>query len=57
MHRSREGVLFAAVGPVTAAPLLAQGVFPLVPERSRMGALVRAVLAHFDDGRSGESNG
>lgn len=39
-------VLFAAVGPVTAAPLEAKGVTPLMPERSRMGALVRAVLAH-----------
>lgn len=39
-------VLFAAVGPVTAAPLEAKGVTPLVPSRSRMGALVRAVLVH-----------
>lgn len=39
-------VLFAAVGPVTAAPLEAKGISPLMPERSRMGALVRAVLAH-----------
>lgn len=56
VRRSRGGVLFAAVGPVTAAPLLAKGVDPLVPERSRMGALVRAVLVHYGDGRvtSGE---
>lgn len=43
-------VLFAAVGPVTAAPLEAKGVTPLVPERSRMGALVRAVIAHHEAG-------
>lgn len=51
--RSRSGeVLFATVGPVTAAPLEAKGVAPLVPERSRMGALVRAVLVHHGaDGR------
>ena len=44
-----DGVLFAAVGPVTAAPLEAKGVTPLVPERSRMGALVRAVIAHHTE--------
>lgn len=43
-------VLFAAVGPVTAAPLEAKGVTPLVPERSRMGALVRAVIARHEIG-------
>ena len=50
VHRSRAGLLVAAVGPVTAAPLQAKGVAPLVPERSRMGALVRAVLEHYGDG-------
>lgn len=51
VSRSAGGeVLFAAVGPVTAAPLEAKGVAPLVPGRSRMGALVRAVLAHYGDG-------
>lgn len=50
VSRSTAGqVLFAAVGPVTAAPLEAKGVAPLVPDRSRMGALVRAVLAHYGD--------
>lgn len=47
VRRSREGMLFAAVGLVTAAPLQAKGIDPLVPERSRMGALVRAVLEHW----------
>lgn len=49
VRRSRDDLLVAAVGPVTAAPLRAKGVEPLVPERSRMGALIRAVLLHFGD--------
>ena len=40
-------VVFAAFGPVTAAPLEEKGVAPLVPDRSRMGALIRAVIAHY----------
>lgn len=36
-------VLPAAVGPVTAGPLVAVGLTPLVPERGRLGALVRCV--------------
>ncbi|WP_068322315.1 uroporphyrinogen-III synthase [Janibacter terrae] len=50
VRRAADSVLFAAVGPVTAAPLRAKGVEPLVPERSRMGALVRAVLQHRSPG-------
>ena len=38
-----EGVLAAAVGPVTAAPLVEAGVVPVVPERYRLGALIRLV--------------
>lgn len=49
VRRSRDDLLVAAVGPVTAAPLRAKGVDPLVHERSRMGALIRAVLLHFGD--------
>lgn len=48
VERSTDGdLLVAAVGPVTAAPLEAKGVAPLVPERSRMGALVRTVVDRF----------
>ena len=36
-------VLAAAVGPVTAAPLVAAGVRPVVPDRYRLGALIRLV--------------
>lgn len=38
-----DDVLAGAVGPVTAAPLVAAGVRPLVPDRGRLGALVRCV--------------
>ncbi|SDS73791.1 uroporphyrinogen-III synthase [Friedmanniella luteola] len=36
-------VLAAAVGPVTAAPLRSAGIEPVVPERHRLGALIRLV--------------
>ena len=36
-------VMAAAVGPVTAAPLRAMGLEPLVPDRYRLGALIRLV--------------
>nr|WP_218063259.1 uroporphyrinogen-III synthase [Arthrobacter sp. SDTb3-6] len=42
-------VASAAVGPVTAAPLLAAGITPLVPERFRMGALIRLVVEHLEE--------
>lgn len=38
----------AAVGPVTAEPMLALGLEPLVPERSRMGAMIKQVVAHLE---------
>jgi uroporphyrinogen-III synthase len=40
-------VATAAVGPVTAQPLIDAGVQPLVPERFRMGALIRLVCEHL----------
>jgi uroporphyrinogen-III synthase len=43
----RTGVVAAAVGPVTARPLLEAGVTALVPERYRMGALIRLVCEHL----------
>lgn len=42
------GVVAAAVGPVTAQPLLRRGVTPLQPERGRLGALVRALVGHYE---------
>jgi uroporphyrinogen-III synthase len=38
----------AAVGPVTAAPLVDAGLDPILPERYRMGALIRLVCEHLD---------
>jgi uroporphyrinogen-III synthase len=43
----RTGVVSAVVGPVTAAPLLDLGVEPLVPDRYRMGAMVRQVVVYL----------
>ena len=44
--RSMAGpVLPATVGPVTAAPLVALGLTPLIPDRFRLGALVRELSA------------
>ncbi|MFB9785954.1 uroporphyrinogen-III synthase [Microbacterium sp. AG157] len=46
--RARDGrVLIAAVGPITAGPLRDAGIDPLVPDRGRLGALVRAVVTHY----------
>ncbi|MDN5571098.1 MAG: uroporphyrinogen-III synthase [Propionibacteriaceae bacterium] len=38
-------VLAATVGPVTAAPLQERGIAPLIPDRFRMGALVRELTS------------
>lgn len=43
----RRDVVAAAVGPVTAGPLEAAGITPIVPERYRMGALIRLVCEHL----------
>lgn len=43
----RYDVVPAAVGTVTATPLRAAGLDPLVPDRFRLGALVRAVADHL----------
>ncbi|WP_149203460.1 uroporphyrinogen-III synthase [Actinotalea subterranea] len=46
------GLLAAAVGPVTAKPLVEAGITPLIPDRGRLGSLVRALVAHYDDQRT-----
>ena len=43
----KTNVTTAVVGPVTAQPLLDAGVTPLIPERFRMGALIRLVCEHL----------
>jgi uroporphyrinogen-III synthase len=45
----RGRVVPFAVGPVTAAPLEALGVHPLQPERARLGALAREVVARLPE--------
>jgi uroporphyrinogen-III synthase len=50
---ARSGrVLMAAVGPITAGPLVDVGISPLVAERGRLGSLVRAVVTHFGGGHA-----
>ncbi len=44
-------VVAAAVGPVTAAPLRSVAVDPIVPDRYRMGALIRLVCEHLEEQR------
>jgi uroporphyrinogen-III synthase len=47
----REDVVAAAVGSITAAPLVAVGLDPLMPDRYRLGALVRSVADHLSGTR------
>lgn len=50
VERASSGrLVIAAVGPVTAGPLQDVGLVPLVPERGRLGALVRAVVGHYEE--------
>jgi uroporphyrinogen-III synthase len=44
----RGAMVAAAVGPVTARPLEERGIVPLVPDRGRLGALVRALVSHYE---------
>jgi uroporphyrinogen-III synthase len=49
LARFAEGAIVgAAVGPVTAGPLRERGIEPLVPDRGRLGALVRTVIGYYD---------
>lgn len=42
-------LMVSAVGPVTAEPLRVAGLAPLLPDRARLGALVRSVVMHLGD--------
>ncbi len=44
---ARAGMLCAAVGPTTAGPLQAAGIDVAVPDRHRLGALVRTVVSQL----------
>ena len=39
----------AAVGPVTAQPLVAAGIVPMIPDRYRLGALIRLVCDQLSE--------
>src|SRR5690625_1713790 len=53
-EQARQGrLLFAGVGPVTAAPLQQQGLEVLTPQRFRLGALVRSLVQHFAQQQDG----
>lgn len=45
-------LLMAAVGPITAGPLVDAGFTPLIPDRGRLGSLVRSVVTHFGGGHA-----
>jgi uroporphyrinogen-III synthase len=47
----RAAVVAAAVGPVTAGPLIEVGIEPIQPDRSRLGALIRLVSEYLDQNR------
>jgi len=48
LEKDRRLVL-AAVGPVTAEPLRVAGFDPLLPDRARLGALVRSLVMYLGD--------
>lgn len=55
----RSEVMAAAVGPVTAEPLRIAGITPVVPDRYRLGALIREICQqlshhHVQSFRSGD---
>ncbi|MHA7135161.1 uroporphyrinogen-III synthase [Oerskovia turbata] len=43
-----NGMVAASVGPVTAKPFERRGIPTLQPDRSRLGALVRVLVAHYE---------
>lgn len=50
---TRSGhLLLAAVGPITAGPLVEAGAEVLIAERGRLGSLVRGVVTHFGGGHA-----
>lgn len=54
IRAAKDGSLvLAAVGPVTAEPLVAAGFEPIVPERFRLGGLVRLIITHCGENAEG----
>ncbi|MBM7798061.1 uroporphyrinogen-III synthase [Microlunatus panaciterrae] len=52
LNQFSSGTIAAAVGPVTAGPLGRRGVTPVVPERGRLGALVRTLVDHYEQAQT-----
>lgn len=51
--RIRSGAMVvAAVGPITAKPLQDRGIEPIVPDRGRLGALVRTLVNHYEQAQT-----
>lgn len=50
---SSSRLLVASVGPVTAEPLELAGMSPVLPDRARMGALVRRIIMELGDEERG----
>jgi uroporphyrinogen-III synthase len=51
--RTRSGAMVvAAVGPITARPLRDWGIAPIVPDRGRLGALVRTLVNHYEQAQT-----
>lgn len=48
-------LILAAVGPITAEPLQHAGLATLIPDRGRLGTLVRTLIIHLGDEDSGVS--
>lgn len=48
-----DKLVMAAVGPMTAGPLRTAGFDPLVPDRGRLGSLVRALIMKLGDDHDG----
>lgn len=51
-----EGVVAAAVGNVTAAPLWDRGIRTVIPERFRLGALARILVSELADSARGSAS-
>ncbi len=47
LHQLRTVTTVATVGPVTAAPLITHGITPLIPDRFRMGAMIKLIVDHM----------
>lgn len=52
-RRAASGrLLLAAVGPITAGPLVAADLEATIADRGRLGSLARCVIAHYGGGRA-----